>query len=1249
MSDCKKKVYRRSSCGPIEVGDGKITVKYLGKEVGRFTVDQCSDALIDIAPDGAGDPALWEQFAWCEDCFYWCEPRAKLNCDPCPDEEDEFDEVAPYDDCGDCPDGGWGLDWECAIDKLIDHGLWDKLPWEEWPICDDCFVYCDNSGRSWTRPEVKSALETFPQQLLLNAAKPEPTPVPAKKKTTVLKFSSSNCGICGRMAKFDQRAIEQLGYEFQTVKRSDPEDWEKYQYVLDQIYGPEDVIGFPSYIAVEGTSETDMVALGEVRGGMDKGKFKEKIQLVIKDRGSEPRVEPGDENCKYWKVRCRCGCIDDEGESGSNPIWSIKYYEDENLPGSNDDYDVISTHEDVEACKSSKCGAAGLGCMCDFSAVEDGDPGVGLCTLTCYKKKDEGDPCKDAGAECGTVDGESCGDCPAGKKCENNKCVDDEPAGCDKDFTLVLDCPKDCDQASGTRTINATADGIANSNVDFKWYEGSAGGGTQIGSGTSVSVNCPPAGQSQKFACQATYKEGACDITRTENCTISTSAAPEPEPEPDYQCKPNDCGTIQGIDCGGCENGFECRGNECVEVEKPPYVCKPDDCGNVQGTDCGNCPEGQKCVNGKCEDDVQPPYQCKTGDCGTIQGVDCGDCPEGQKCVGGKCEDDTQPPYQCQTDDCGVIQGVNCGGCPEGQQCVNGKCEDIPPYQCKQGDCGNVNGSDCGDCPEGQTCQGGRCVDVSNPCDGKECGTWGGQQCGDCPEGKTCQNGRCVDVTPPPTDPCEGRDCGTGTDGVTNCGDCTEGSECQNGVCVDVTPPPTDPCQGIECGTGTDGTTDCGSCVEGSECQNGVCVEVIDPCEGINCGIGTDGVTECGTCEDGYECDGGECIPSVQFECPTDCSGWSIDWKCVHDKMAAHGNVLKAGPRITLAPSHGNLWLSDITVSAAGNTGGGVDVIYDPIFIDFEEQGEGEADYWDDRAKHFDYFGSRGIQEAESFIPYMVKDVEKSRVFTLTDVPAEANGAFVEINFRGEHTPSATFAQKHPSYLLDNTVETLLEFKNLLDVTGGEFVSGLKDSMHNNMGLHVSCKLDPVSLSTTIQVSSNRQQKLNFMDFAAGASITMQTKVYVIHYHYTSAAMGLGRAKVTPVKYNKTRENIELIQRQLDDFNLRAEYGTADKYYEKPADITRMQGADLRQAVDQLNSAIDFKLAIGGGNTAQIQQLRSDLNSQVLQGSGNFETIRDRLTALKTTAKNLGVIGLTKLESDNGVDWLQPGDTNHPL
>ena len=86
-----------------------------------------------------------------------------------------------------------------------------------------------------------------------------------------------------------------------------------------------------------------------------------------------------------------------------------------------------------------------------------------------------------------------------------------------------------------------------------------------------------------------------------------------------------------------------------------------------------------------------------------------------------------------------------------------------------------------------------------------------------------------------------------------------------------------------------------------------------------------------------------------------------------------------------------------------------------------------------------------------------------------------------------------------------------------------------------------------------------------------------------------------------------------------------------------------MQGSDIRQAVDELNSMIDFTIATGGDATA-LNTFRQKLKTEVMQGAGGFEAVRAKLDALKKEAATLGILSLTKFESDGGVVWEQPGN-----
>ena len=362
-------------------------------------------------------------------------------------------------------------------------------------------------------------------------------------------------------------------------------------------------------------------------------------------------------------------------------------------------------------------------------------------------------------------------------------------------------------------------------------------------------------------------------------------------------------------------------------------------------------------------------------------------------------------------------------------------------------------------------------------------------------------------------------------------------------------------------------------------------------------------------------------------------------------------NKLVAGPRITLDPADGDLTKANVTITSTGNTAG-VDVIYDPIFVDLEPENS-----WHTPTAQFDFMGSTEIKEPDNVYKYILKDIDNSEVFPVT-MPAETNGAFIEINFRISHSPSAVFCKKHPAYQLDCPAETFIRAKNILKLGNAEFVSGNKSDFHSSAGLKTCCKLSPSTIQPGVSDVGGRESKMNFCTFETGATITLSSMIAVMQMHYSDFGMGLGRVKVIPVKVSDLAKAKEWIIPQIDNYNNGDIYANPfsyrnsggdgkthenGTYYFQEADAARICGNDLRQAVDQLNSAIDFKLAVGGGDAAALQQLRVDLFNKVLQGTGNYDAIRTELTALKETAKNLGAIGLTKFEQEAGVVWDKPG------
>jgi hypothetical protein len=97
---------------------------------------------------------------------------------------------------------------------------------------------------------------------------------------TVLKFSSEDCGTCHRMSNYDSRVAEELGLEFVSVLLQDTDTYRRYRKVLLAQYPNKEGMGWPTYLVVS-NPESDFVIHGEVKGGMPKGDFRERIRATL--------------------------------------------------------------------------------------------------------------------------------------------------------------------------------------------------------------------------------------------------------------------------------------------------------------------------------------------------------------------------------------------------------------------------------------------------------------------------------------------------------------------------------------------------------------------------------------------------------------------------------------------------------------------------------------------------------------------------------------------------------------------------------------------------------------------------------------------------------------------------------------------------------------------------------------------------------------------------------------------------------
>jgi hypothetical protein len=101
---------------------------------------------------------------------------------------------------------------------------------------------------------------------------------------TVLKFSSEDCGTCHRMSNYDAKVAEELGLEFVSVMLQDTDTSRRYRRVLLAQYPGKEGMGWPTYLVVsqlEEEFEGTFVIHGEVKGGMPKGDFREKLRATL--------------------------------------------------------------------------------------------------------------------------------------------------------------------------------------------------------------------------------------------------------------------------------------------------------------------------------------------------------------------------------------------------------------------------------------------------------------------------------------------------------------------------------------------------------------------------------------------------------------------------------------------------------------------------------------------------------------------------------------------------------------------------------------------------------------------------------------------------------------------------------------------------------------------------------------------------------------------------------------------------------
>ena len=97
---------------------------------------------------------------------------------------------------------------------------------------------------------------------------------------TLLKFSSEDCGTCHRMSHYDSKVTEELGCEFVSVVLQDIDVYRKYRKILLAQYPNKEGMGWPTYLLVNDLNN-EFKIIGELKGGMSKGDFRNRLQDII--------------------------------------------------------------------------------------------------------------------------------------------------------------------------------------------------------------------------------------------------------------------------------------------------------------------------------------------------------------------------------------------------------------------------------------------------------------------------------------------------------------------------------------------------------------------------------------------------------------------------------------------------------------------------------------------------------------------------------------------------------------------------------------------------------------------------------------------------------------------------------------------------------------------------------------------------------------------------------------------------------
>ena len=104
------------------------------------------------------------------------------------------------------------------------------------------------------------------------------------------------------------------------------------------------------------------------------------------------------------------------------------------------------------------------------------------------------------------------------------------PVICKKNVELELTCPPAAYETDEFEIV-ANAKGVANSNATFYWYQGTVDVGPLLLSGlgeTKLTGSYPSEDSTQKYGVKVTFEKEGCNITKTNNCKVTSLENPPP-------------------------------------------------------------------------------------------------------------------------------------------------------------------------------------------------------------------------------------------------------------------------------------------------------------------------------------------------------------------------------------------------------------------------------------------------------------------------------------------------------------------------------------------------------------------------------------------------------------------------------------------------------------------------------------------------------------------------------------------------